>query len=113
MPEFGGGSSFVSLLIGILLIVSMWKLFEKADYPGWGAIIPIYNFYILVKIAGFSGISMLLIFVPFVNIVYLVLVYIGFAKAFGKDGVYAVGLILLSFVFFPLLAFGDDEYVGA
>jgi hypothetical protein len=31
----------------ILLIAAMWKVFSKAGQPGWAAIIPIYNIYVM------------------------------------------------------------------
>ena len=39
------------LAILIAALVGMWKMFEKAGQPGWGCIIPIYNLYLLTKIA--------------------------------------------------------------
>ncbi|MDE6775204.1 MAG: hypothetical protein K2J37_02720 [Ruminococcus sp.] len=41
----------VSLAIGIVGIVAMWKLYEKAGEPGWSAIVPVYNFMQMCKIA--------------------------------------------------------------
>lgn len=44
------------LIIGIALlvvyIIGLVKLFQKAKKPGWAAIIPFYNSYVLVEIAG-------------------------------------------------------------
>jgi hypothetical protein len=45
----------VSLTLALFVIVAMWKVFTKAGQPGWGAIIPIYNVYLLCKIAGKPG----------------------------------------------------------
>ena len=61
-------ASIISLAITIISIVSLWKLFKKAGYQGWEAIIPIYNAVVLFKIAGLSPWLILLIFVPFANI---------------------------------------------
>ena len=47
-----------------------------------------------------------------VSIVIAIILLIDFAKSFGKDGAYAIGLILLPFIFFPILAFGDAQYQG-
>ena len=41
----------ISLVFGILLLVSMWKIFKKAGQPGWAAIVPVYNNYIFMKIS--------------------------------------------------------------
>jgi hypothetical protein len=53
----------------------------------------------------------ILLMIPIVNFVVLILIFIELAKAFGKDGGYAVGLILLPVVFLPMLAFGDAQYI--
>ncbi len=34
----------------------------------------------------------------------------GVARGFGKGGGFAVGLVLLPFVFYPILAFSDAQY---
>ena len=54
----GGVFGIVGVLgiaLVVLLIIAMWKLFKKAGEPGWKAIIPIYNAYILFKISGAKG----------------------------------------------------------
>ena len=33
-----------------------------------------------------------------------------FVKSFGKDGGWTVGLIFVSFIFYPMLAWGDAQY---
>ena len=43
--------SLLSLAINIFSIVCMWFIFEKAGEPGWQSIIPVYNMYVLAKIA--------------------------------------------------------------
>lgn len=93
-----------------LYVVVMWKVYEKAGYPGWGAIIPIYNIYILIKMANYSGWFFFLLFVPAVNFVVLILIYIRIAAGFGKDVGFALGLMFLSVIFFPILAFGESTY---
>ena len=47
-----GTFMFVYFAILLIIIVSMWKIFEKAGKPGWAAIIPIYNIIILLEIVG-------------------------------------------------------------
>ena len=98
------------LAVIVFIIVAMWKVFTKAGQPGWGAIIPIYNAYLLCKIAGKPGWWLLLMFVPIVNIVIAVMVALGISANFGKGGGFAVGLLLLPIVFYPILGFGDATY---
>ncbi|MGZ4129921.1 MAG: DUF5684 domain-containing protein [Actinomycetota bacterium] len=112
----GGGSpvaTLIYLVIAVVDIVAMWRLFTKAGQPGWAAIIPIYNLYVLVKIAGREGWWVILYFIPFVNIVVWFIVAIDVAKNFGKSTGFGIGIALLSFIFIPILAFGDAQYIGA
>jgi hypothetical protein len=96
----------------ILFIASSWAIFEKAGQPGWASIVPIYNLLVQADIVGISRWSILLAIIPLVNIVFLIYLTNLLAKSFGKDVGFTLGLIFLSFIFLPILAFGDAEYVG-
>ena len=114
----GGGGGFPAFLFALALmaisVVSFWKVFEKAGQPGWASIIPIYNIYILLKIAGRPGWWLLLYLIPVVNIVVQAIVAIDSAKAFGKSSTFGiVGLWLFSFIGYMILGFGDATYKGA
>ena len=102
----------VYLAVVILMIASMWKIFVKANEPGWAAIIPIYNIIVLLKITGKPIWWIVLFLVPVVSFVAAILIYVSFAKSFGKSTGFAVGMILLPFVFLPMLAFSDSTYQG-
>src|SRR5690554_240004 len=117
----GGVGDFIGVLIAgvvmlaftVLLIASMWKIFTKAGQPGWAAIIPIYNIYILLQIIERPVWWLFLFFVPLVNTILVFIIYIELAQAFGKDILYGLGLIFLSFIFLPMLGFGNSRYQGA
>jgi hypothetical protein len=98
------------LAFAVVMIAAGWRVFEKAGKPGWAAIIPIYNTIVLLEIAGKPIWWIFLMLIPFVNIVIAILVMIDLAKNFGKGAGFAVGLILLPFIFFPILGFGSAEY---
>jgi len=91
--------------------IGMWPMLKKAGMPGWGGFIPIYNIYLQIKLAGRTGLLLLLYLVPIVNLVVAIVVACGVARAFGKDGFY--GFFLL-FLFQPIgyliLGFGSAEY---
>ena len=42
----------VAVVMGIAALIGMWKVFAKAGQPGWAVLIPVYNFIILLRIAG-------------------------------------------------------------
>jgi hypothetical protein len=100
----------IPLAIFAVVIAGMWKVFEKAGQPGWAAIVPIYNMYVLVvEIAKKDMVWFLLsIFIPFAAIVPMMDV----AEKFGKERIYGLGLYFLGFIFFPMLGFGDAKYRG-
>lgn len=94
------------------MIASMWTIFSKAGKPGWAAIVPIYNFIVLLEIVGKPWWWLLLMLIPIVNLVILIIVYHKLSLSFGKGAGFTVGLILLGIIFLPILAFGDAKYVG-
>ena len=108
--ELGAGTVIFALGFTVLMVVACWKIFTKAGEPGWASIVPIYNIFVWLRIAGKPGWWILLLFVPLVNFVVSILVTIGLAKAFGRGAGFVVGLIFLPFIFYLILAFGCDEY---
>jgi len=111
MDDFGGVLfMLIMLAFGLFIIVSMWKVFEKAGQPGWGILIPIYNIYLFLVIAGKPGWWIILYFIPLVNFVIGIIVSIEIAKKFGKDAGFGIGLAFLGIIFYPILAFGDAQY---
>lgn len=115
--ENGGGAGGVILLliqlaIVALFIVTMWKVFAKAGRPGWFSLIPIFNAYVLLKMASKPGWWLILFFVPIVNIFIAISAVLGLSRNFGKGGGFAVGMIFLPIIFYPILAFGDAQFSG-
>lgn len=110
----GIGIVGIIVYLGVLLIVliGMWKAFEKAGQPGWGVIIPIYNLYLLTVIAKKPAWWIILMLIPIVNIIILILMNLEIAKNFGKSTGFGIGLAFLGFIFWPLLGFGDAKYQG-
>ena len=102
----------IILAVMVVMIVAMWKIFEKAGQEGWKAIIPLYNIYILLKIVGKPGWWLILFLIPLVNYIFLIWTYNMLSKSFGKDEGFTVGLVLLGIVFFPILGFGSAVYLG-
>ncbi len=107
---FGVVGSIVYLAVIALMIASMWKIFAKSGEPGWVAIVPIYNVYVLFKIVYGQGIMFLLTLIPIVGFFVCLKLYYDLAKAFGKGIGYTLGLIFLPIVFLPLLGFGEAQY---
>jgi hypothetical protein len=96
--------------ICILLVISTWFIFAKANKPGWAAIIPIYSTLVLLEIIRKPWWWIFLLFIPIVNIVYAIFMMRELARVFGQGVGFTIGLILLPFIFLPILAFGDYKY---
>ena len=105
-------TTIISLIICVLIIAAMWKVFTKAGQPGWASLIPIYNLYVLCKIAGRPGWWLLLMLIPFVNIIIIVILCIDIAKSFGNGVGFGLGMAFLGFIFWPILGFGSAQYQG-
>lgn len=112
LAGIGATFFFIYLAILIVAIAGMWKTFEKAGKPGWAAIIPIYNIYIMIEIVGKPSIWLLWCILPCVNIVFSIWLINLMSKSFGKEEGFTVGLVLLGFIFWPILGFGSAKYLG-
>ncbi len=115
MDNFNSLSSSSLILfvaIFILVIIAKWRVFEKAGQPGWASIIPYFNFIIMLKIVGKNIWWVLWLFVPIANVVVYIWVTNLLAKRFGQNEGFTLGLLLLPFIFYPILGFGNARFQG-
>lgn len=96
--------------IGIIVVISLFKIFEKTREKGWKAIIPLYNLFIIQKIINKPWWWMILMFIPWFGIIWTIWSTNLLAKSFGKNRWFTLGMILLPFIFYPVLALGDNQY---
>lgn len=121
------GIMAIVLVVAVILTIAYWKMFKKAGQPGWAAIVPFYCNVVLSKVAGvniwfYLGILIAVvvgIFVPLIstlatiaNFVWMIVIAFKLPSKFGKGTGFGVGLWLLPFIFYPILAFGKSEYQG-
>jgi len=134
--------SILTLVITVLMVASMWRIFVKAGKPGWAAIIPYYNLFVLIQVSmrpvwlivffiptfTFSLLAIVLnpstllgllgplIFIkPILDVIALVayvFVAHGLAKAFGKGMLDTFGFVILAPIWYPMYAFGGETYRG-
>jgi Family of unknown function (DUF5684) len=108
----------VVLVIAVITIIGMWKVFEKAGQPGWAAIVPFYNMYILnSEIAKKEPMWFILYIVGAVicgplALIAIIVINLAVAEKFGKGAGYGIGLSFLPFIFYPMLGFGSARYRG-
>jgi len=102
------GGLYLGLIVA--MIAGLWKTFEKANQPGWGAIVPVYNIILMLRVAGKPLWWLLLMLIPVISLVPAVAVPFAIAKNFQKGLGYGLGLLVLPFVFYPILGFGSAEF---
>lgn len=114
--ESGGSVNAIVIVIQLALvifgIVISWIVYSKAEWPGWTCLVPFYNIYVMLKIAGKPGWWLILMFIPIVNIVFGIMAIAGLSRNFGKGTGFTLGLIFLYPIFMAILAFGGAEYEG-
>jgi hypothetical protein len=107
---FGGTMLIVELVFIVLVIAGLWMTLQKAGKPGWGAIIPFYNAYLVIKMAGRPGWWLILYFIPFVNIIMHLIVSLDVSQNFGHGAGYGILLWIFPWVMYLVLGFGSSEY---
>ena len=103
---------FWVVLVYVLTIVPFIGIFQKTDQPTWAASSPSTTGSSLLEVVGRPAWWILLFLVPFVGFVIFIIVMVDLAKSFGKGTGFAVGLILLNFIFLLILGFGSARYLG-
>jgi len=109
---------FVFLLLFIIASYAitaflLGRIFKKAGVPQWIAWVPVYNTWKLLELGGQQGFWAVLAFLPFVNIVSLVFVYIAMyriGKNLGKEDWFVLLAIFVPIVWMIWLAFDDSKW---
>lgn len=111
---FAGFGIFMFFIIAliVLMVISTWRIFEKAGKPGWASIVPIYRTMIMIEIVGKPSIWILWCLLPCSSIVFGVWILNLLNKSFGKDEAFTIGMLFLPFIFWPMLGFGSAKYLG-
>ena len=123
MNDFSGGElalglgamlvpMLISLVVCIFLIAVEWKIFTKAGKPGWACIVPIYNMWVLFEIAEGNGAKCFLTLIPFVGWIFGIIATLKLAQSFGKSAGFGWGMLIFPVIFWPMLAFGNNSYIG-
>lgn len=112
--------SIALIIIGTIILLSLFKIFKKAGVKPWKAFIPIYNLILLYKISGISPwmlLVLLLFFIPEIRGIAFILYNIIEAtqevflcNKFNKSLPFIICMIFFNFICYPILAFGKSEY---
>ena len=99
---------FIIMVTSIFMLVCMYKVYKKAGRKGWEALIPIYNFVVMIQIAELPMWYIVLYFIPFANIYAMFKIYIELAHKFGKSTGFGVATVFFSIICLPILAFSKN-----
>lgn len=115
--------------VSVAYLICRCALFKKMGIAWWKALIPFYSNYVEFATVWETKYFWLWLALFLVNVVIplpvilakiiaLALFAVGcvetymLCKAFEKDVPYVIGMILLPFIFYPLLSLGYAQYVG-
>ena len=105
-----GAIIILPLLLSVFYLACIWIIFAKAGKPGWACIVPIYNIIVFIQIVKKPVWWILLFLIPIVNIVIGIILTHRLSRSFGHDVGFTLGLLFLSFIFLPILAFSGNTY---
>ncbi len=86
----------ISLVLFILPSFGAYLLFVKAKKPGWMALVPVYNTYLMMKLAGRPIYWFFLQFIPVVGWFITLGILVEFIKVFGKFKFWEHALVVLT-----------------
>ena len=100
----------LTILFFLFTIVGLWKLFEKANTPGWVILIPFYNFYIWLKIINKPLWWYIFIIIPFINVFTIMLMIVELVKCYKKFGLVEQAIsVLVPFLYLPYIGFNKKD----
>ena len=99
-------SMIISLAISAIMIISMWKIFEKNGKQGWISLIPFYSQWVLFELVDLKG---WLIFIPFANTIFYIIANYKLAIKMGKTQAIAIVTAIIPVVGYPMIAFIKDK----
>ena len=105
------------ILIYLMVVIhfaSLWKIFEKAGRPTWEGFVPVYNYFIWLKVLGKPWWWVFFFIIPFVNLVIGVALHVETIRLFGKyEPKETILAIVLPWYYIPTLAYDETAKIEA
>lgn len=104
-------SVMIILIIFVIFFpILLWKIFEQAGYDGWKSIVPLYNYYIWLKVIDKGLWWYIFLLIPFINFFMMMLMIVETAKCYGKYHLGAQALaVIFPYIYLPYLGFAEKE----
>jgi signal peptidase I len=101
----------ILLIIIAASIIGLWKIFEKAGEKGWKALIPIYNYYIWLKILKRPWWWIFILLIPGVGFMMLMVVSAITSLAFQKKKAWEMIVSgIFFFVYLPYFGWSKSKF---
>jgi len=102
------------LFIQVIHFLGTWKLYKSAGEDPWKAIVPVYNAIVFLKILHRPKWWVLLLFLPVINLMIFMVLWVDTAKHFGKntptDGILAI--LSLGFFIYTINYQKSPKYIS-
>jgi signal peptidase I len=101
------------LIIQVIHGLGTWKLYQKAGRQAWEAFVPVYNGVILMKIINRPWWWVILLFLPIVNLIMFIVIWVETSRSFGKNTYIDtfLAVVTLGFYNYYLNYFANVEHV--
>lgn len=100
----------LTIIFFVASIIGLWGMFEKAGEPGWKILIPLYNFYVWLKIIDKPLWWYIFLLIPFINVFTVMLMVVEFLKNFHKFSLGQQALaVIFPYIYLPYLGFSKQE----
>lgn len=106
---------FFAIVAYVVFALLLGRIFKKAGLPQWKAWVPVYNNWLFLELGNQQGFWAVLAFIPIVNIVSAVFMYIAMYNIglkLGKEGAFVLWGIFLPIVWYIWLAVDDSKWKG-
>lgn len=100
----------ILLIVFLFFPVFVFKTFEEAGYQSYKAFVPLYNYYIWLKVTKKPLWWFIFLLIPFINYFMIFLLVVETAKCYNKISLKDQALaVIVFFYFLPRYGFSEDE----
>ena len=99
---------FLYFVSFVYFIITEMVLFYKADYPVWGVFIPIYNVWVIYRIAEVHFVWFILLFVPYINLIAGFYVLYNFYRSYGASKSLSVLGLFIPIITASVIAYSEE-----
>lgn len=100
----------VLIIYAVGILAGLFFIFRKAEKPGWGALIPVYNLYLWLKLINKPMWWFIFLIIPYINVFMVMLMIVETVKTFRKYSMAEQGVaVLFAFAYLPWLGISPRQ----